>query len=142
MRNESAKATFGGEGASDPSTPVIRIAWVFACAFACLGRGVFERDLVSTRGTWNLRKQTQFGRKSLSNQDLSSCNPVSSSRIFSNLQQCAGIFRNLQESSGIFRNLQESSGIFRNLQFAGVLSPIVQNEPTAAKTLGSLCGSC
>jgi hypothetical protein len=65
-----------------------------------------------------------------------------SSGTFRNLQKSSRIFSNVQESSGIFRDLQEPSGIFKDLQFAGVPAPIVQNEPTAAKTLGSLCGSC
>jgi hypothetical protein len=64
------------------------------------------------------------------------------SGTFRNLQESSAIFSNVQESSGIFRDLQEPSGIFKDLQFAGVPAPIVQNEPTAAKTLGSLCGSC
>jgi hypothetical protein len=63
-----------------------------------------------------------------------------SSGTFRNLQKSSRIFSNVQESSGIFRDLQEPSGIFKDLQFAGVPAPIVQNEPTAAKTLASRCG--
>jgi hypothetical protein len=123
-------ARLAGEGASDPSTPVIRIAWVFACAFACLSRGVIERDPFQLgKGTWNLRKQTQFpspgASSAVARAENDETNPMWSqvivkkglviiqpSVIFKNLQQSSAMCRNLQESSGIFRNLQESSRIF------------------------------
>jgi hypothetical protein len=117
MRNESAKATFGGEGASDPSTPVIRIAWVFACAFACLGRGVIERDPFQLgKGTWNLRKQTQFAAQlaasAVARTGKRGNKPNLVASHCQNRTCHHATQRHLQESSAIFNNVQESSGIF------------------------------